>query len=290
MARSTRLYDRGAQAFRAALPHLPHVVPPRAVDRDVYVCPLCLWGFERDQINDLRREHVPPSALRGQVTTLTCADCNHDAGPVQAHAAARAEWKRFASNQDGATQTGRVTGEGYSVTAEMTWRDGAFFVLVDPERSNPAAHQRLLDVLPASGEGASPQFTFEGAVGFARERAQTSQLRDAYLAAFATLGYRYILWPGMDDVRRRINDATPDPRMHWRTDIFPGDFRGVVTWEQPLETVAVIVDGDATFLPWPTREAEFDEWLNEWRGGLDDLKGQVHEWPVDMPMHLDRVP
>ena len=41
---------------------------------------------------------------------------------------------------------------------------------------------------------------------FSRERARVSWLRSAYLAFFATLGYRFIFRPELDVVRVRIND------------------------------------------------------------------------------------
>lgn len=101
----------------------------------------------------------------------------------------------------------------------MVFNDGAFWTMVDRERSNPEHHRRLSEILGGSREGVGPtRFMLEGQIP---SRAEASRLRDAYLAAFALLGYRYILSEELDDVfsetigvHHGAGEWTPPRRRH----------------------------------------------------------------------------
>lgn len=196
-------------------------------------------------------------------------------------------WRRFAAGQNGASQPVRIRRDDAVLTADIKIQDDAFLIFVDPNRSNPRHHQQLLDDLDSyESGGPAPTFEIEGRPRFITERARASQLRDAYVAAFALLGYRYILWPDLDDTRQAIAHRDAPAQPHWRTDLF-GDRRVLLTLSRPVEAVAAIVDGDVTFLPWPNYGKELTEWLATWGGGTSELAGKWHPWPTGMPMMLD---
>jgi hypothetical protein len=199
-------------------------------------------------------------------------------------------WQRFASREDGLSRTvGITTGDETRITAEIEHLDGAFYIAVDPKRSNPNAYQAMLDRLDRGIESGSEMvFTIEGEVGFRLDDAEASDLRDAYLAAFALLGYRYILWPDLDVIRDRVAALDPEPKLVKRTDLFADSFRGVVTMSQPVECVCVVTDGGrCVFLPWPTKGSELNDWLAAGSPTTKSVAGRVHEWPRQMPMLLD---
>ena len=283
MAGSTWMFDRGAAALTVAFAE-SRPVP----EGGLYLCPLCLHGFTREELHLLSKEHAPPKSVGGPVVTLTCTDCNHGAGSMQAHAARRSAWQSFAARKDGVSHTVRIRDDqGFTVTADVEYRDGDFYIIVDPKRSNPHHHEALLDHL-SDGSAFGAPFTLEGDVGFRTDRAQASDLRDAYIVAFALLGYRFILWPDLDEIRQRIADGGSDSRLFMRTDLFPDDFHGLLTLSQPIECVGVITAGGrCVFLPWPTKAADLTEWLIVGAPLNSDSAGRVHPWPKGMPMLLD---
>ena len=227
MAKSIFMFERGAKALRSAMPRLPHVALHDVrnaelswpLPEDVYVCPLCLRAFTRaDAGRFLTREHVPPKSVGGVVLTTTCIDCNGDASGVQHHAAMRQELNRFAAGEDGATvRLSLQIPSGETVRADVAWNNGAFWAVTDPRYTNPAHMQSLHEKLQGAN-GETLNFTFKGEPRFEASLARASRFRDAYLAAFSLLGYRYILWPSLDDVRRRIRDQEPPENTFWVTD------------------------------------------------------------------------
>lgn len=291
MVASTFLFDRGARALTLALPRLPHArLSEPVTDGDVFVCPLCLAGFDRDRIRALTREHVPPKSLSGVVVTLTCAACNSGAGRLQSHAANEARWRRFASAASDATHTVRVSGPGGGrVTAELQLCADGYFLIVDPDRSSPNDLYRLVKAFTdRSGGEHPPSFSMTISTDFIPAHVRTSRLRDAYLAAFALLGYRYILWPDLDDVRRQIAESDPDPTLSWRTDPFPLGFRGILIVQRPVPCAVIIMDGDAVFLPWPAAGDQLAGWLaTSGAQSIGGLKARPYPWPSGMPMLLD---
>lgn len=87
-------------------------------------------------------------------------------------------------------------------------------------------------------------------------------------------------------MRRRIYEADPVPETIRRAD-FLGDLRGVFVLAEPVESVLVVTDGTAVFLPSPGQGADLTEWLARWDGSRDGLAGVLYEWPTHMPLHLD---
>lgn len=291
MGDSMWMFERGAAALAAALQRLPHaVLDPPVEPGEVYLCPLCLVGFGREQVGALSKEHAPPKALGGKVITLTCIPCNNGASAIQGHAARRATWQHFAAGDSGTSRTVTVRDhQGATVTANLENRDGVPYIFVDDTRSNPTQLDAMLLRL-RDGSTTGVDFTLTGDVGFVADHAHASDLRDAYLAAFALLGYRYILWPDLDDIRRQIADGAPNNNLLWRTDLFQ-DFQGLITLTEPVECVGVITPrGRCVFLPWPNKAAELSAWLDDGESVTANLAPRGYSWPHDMPMLLDLPP
>lgn len=179
------------------------------------------------------------------------------------------------------------TDHGATVTADVENHNGVPHIVVDRTRSNPMEHEALLALLRNESR-ARANFTLTGDVGFVASRASASDLRDAYLAAFALLGYRYILWPDLDDIRHQIKEGTAHGPLLRRSDQLAADFCGVITFTQPVECVGVVTPGGCcVFLPWPTKAAELLGWL-DCEGPVEvSLTGRAYPWPRNMPLLLD---
>lgn len=64
----------------------------------LYVCPLCLHGFDLDSHLSLTFEHVPPRSVGGSTLALTCLQCNGSAGGkegVDTHASTAETLRKF---------------------------------------------------------------------------------------------------------------------------------------------------------------------------------------------------
>lgn len=206
--RSRAWFDQGWEAFCAAAPGAAALVP----FEPFYVCPLCLHAFSETHMEEgaLSVEDVPPERLGGRPIVLTCRKCNSTSGH-NADADARREANIF-EFADGASQELKVllkTSTG-SLQARLNQDAAAIRITGVPEATPPLEHGRLVEEMDAAArETANPGFGMTIAFEpFSRQRARTSWLRSAYLAFFAALGYRFILRPELEAVRRAI--TSPD--------------------------------------------------------------------------------
>lgn len=141
----------------------------------VVVCPICLQKFPQSAIRatkssepELRIEHAPASAPGpGTERCLTCRRCNNERAFE-----ARAGLDRY-----------RRKGIGLSF-------DG----LAGVASVAPSKVPGLIRASPVSPE----------LLMYARKNEYLSELKTAYLVAFATLGYAYILHSNLDPIRHAI--------------------------------------------------------------------------------------
>jgi hypothetical protein len=159
-----------------------------------YICPICLSEFSAQ--SDLTFEHAPPKALGGKPIILTCISCNNVAsakGGVDIHAANAEKTIDFISWEG--SQFYKAILEIGSLKSNVRINShGGILIYGLPENNSPENQQGLCDILseaPASG-GLSLSVRFPQEK-FSIGKTRVSWLRSAYLVAFTTLGYRYIL-------------------------------------------------------------------------------------------------
>ena len=120
---------------------------------------------------------------------------------------------------------------------------------------------------------------------FRYREALVGWLRAGYLVAFAALGYRYILRPDLDLVRRQI----ANPRDHVVTvyrATLPAELpeqRRVLLVDEPraLSSLAIQMGRHLIFLPWAPPAQQFYDVLAARAGQLatETLEGQSIPWP-----------
>jgi hypothetical protein len=195
-------------------------VPSAKARTDLYACPLC-FEIDHDEhraqfrvfteagLTDgsLTVEHVPPDSLGGRPLVLTCRVCNTVAGAeLDAHARRR-ENPRDAFLGRVAAKTSMTVG-GHRLAGSFTLKDGVyrFTVTKTTNAHRPDAEPGVRDIL-AGPEGSDRDITFSfDHDRFDDDRARVSWLRAAYLTLFAVTGYRAILRPEMEIVRRQIRE------------------------------------------------------------------------------------
>jgi hypothetical protein len=183
---------------------------------DVFMCPLCLRVFRRDQVrSDLSKAHIIPQFLGGREWTLTCRQCNNRVGSeIESYEKERASF-HWALLGDG-DETTRVRSKVRKkrgpaigpVQADMrstgSGADRRLRLDLQPKVSNPNAYQQLDDDL-AAGRGS---WEFEFRVTRSPKRADLTYVHAAYLQMFHQFGYEWVFSPGAKTIREQI--TSPD--------------------------------------------------------------------------------
>lgn len=196
---------------------------------DGYMCPMCLKLFpiqnlyERNE-NDLTIEHVPPEKLGGKPRTLTCRECNSKSGyKLDAQLLKRLQEMDFGLWLPGAKRDTRFKiGENEMAGSFGIETNGTVKIDLHPKRSHPKQADKFLgDLVLTQNMPVTPfnidsimegtRFTFTIRQNSDTHRAEIALLRIAYLLAFSTFGYGFILNnPGLDLVRQQILNPDDD--------------------------------------------------------------------------------
>lgn len=295
MDKRLRWFDDGASKLRAVLDRLD-LADKLPANQDYYACPSCLVAYPREAVAAglLTIEDVPPKSVGGRPLLLTCKRCNNTAGnSFDSHAATRAQADDFVR--------GRVTSrplpmtsyiDGIPLRGTAQWTDSGIQLFGVPKKNDSrvqAAYFEALDGYVESGNSKlNHSFTIH--TRFDEARARISWIRAAYLAAFAALGWGYILRAAMDPYRNQLRN--PDT-MTLTTYVFRDydaapDARRILIVDRPddLRCVAVTLGEHMVFLPGifnPKTCDELAEAFASKREGGDrltvHLDGKMVPWP-----------
>ena len=270
-------------------------------DEDWYLCPACLdvlLTVEEFGTEQLSVEHVPPEALGGKELVLTCKRCNHDAGRhFDAEARKQQRLRQFLSgdSQQSETVTFTVGDIATRVEMDVVGQTGMFLMEV-PEINNPADLERMEEHRRMLSETRSTDFRFTVTprLRYFADRARVSWIRTAYLAAFALLGWKYILQPVLQPVREQLMnpstitlpllsmyDPNGDPGRH-----------EIWVIKQPTEhrSLLVICGQRGVFLPVPNDPRSLEELARSLGARANEpvhytFTGDMFPWP-SRPEHL----
>jgi hypothetical protein len=272
--------------------------------RDYYACPCCRRLFTREAAESglLTEEHVPPAKLGGRALVLTCKDCNGEAGhSFDAHAVTRARSDDFAR--------GRVTGDvlpttayagGHPLRGTAGWTEGGLRILgVDRQNDERvrAAHMRALDGFAERGDQ-RPDFSFTVHTRFSETRARYSWIRSAYLAAFAALGWAYILRPVLQPIREQLTNPESEvlSTYMFRDPEADATTRRLLLVNEPeeLRCLSVVIGEHGVFLPGVFDPLTMDELAHRFAARCDEnqqlhvtLNGKLVPWPSRAMYFLD---
>lgn len=285
------MFHRGASALSAVRPDIS----------GLYGCPLCLRAFPIEALaaNVLTEEHAPPRSRGGDVVCLTCSECNHTAGmELDCHVEVSETLLDFVRRQDTRPIRGRFGVNGVMQRGEISMKDGRLQMIGVPKRDRPGTKEQIIaafdQIVDSENEPpAEINLTFEET--FSDRRATIGWLRSAYLVAFATFGYRYVLRPDLDVIRRQIRepdaetirppvalDATADVT---RRVIFlataPTELSGVHVILGRRSVVLPDVDPDPSYI-------ERVEALQHRTEKVSHLHGKLIEWTTTARFMLDQ--
>lgn len=225
-----------------------------------YICPLCLRGFlpKALEADLLTVEHVPPKRLGGRRLVLTCRRCNSSAGAHLDHEMMKRELIfDFHYGTMDRPAPARLTMADQSINVEVQATEESVRVVGLPDSNDPQAQGELLaelDRLVEAGSWQDSRFDLTFYRGFRHRPALVGWLRAGYLAAFAALGYRYIMRASLDVVRQQLVNPQDEVLRVFSVTI-PGriskEERRILLVQRPtwLNSVAVQIGRHIVFLP-----------------------------------------
>lgn len=271
-------FNKGVEALQRTVPNAP----------PCYGCPLCLRGFPEQKIDLLTSEHVPPASLGGHRLVLTCKDCNWRAGGrtgVDTHARRAEDCLDFVLGTMEGPRSAEFSVGSLKQKVEVVHGPGHFLVLGLPQSNPPEVTRQIQDAMEMIGQEHSFKLSLTKN-RYSPQRERISWLRAAYLAAFAALGYRYILRSILDPVRQQILDPDKEVIHTFKLDdaVAPSDRRFIVFVSKPdwVRGLAVAMGRYIVLLPVDTDDTNFYERLksNTTAGLKAELSGQLQlTWP-----------
>jgi hypothetical protein len=252
----------------------------------VFVCPLCLKHFTANQIQELSKEHVPPSKMGGTVQTLTCSRCNNDQGSkleskVLDYLKLGLFWQR---KIDTPPKLNFAVSAGQDPDTKISVDLKHNSINFNSSRSNPsnveAFAKRISERKPRS-------FTLNYTVHF--NAGMVGFLRMAYLQIFSLLGYSAILHKNYTPIRRQINKPVPllFPPMWLLPGEFQDEYLGVNIVYYPPEVRSILVVFDLSI------EKSVSQRVGIFMPGFDDLGTSIYsimEPLKDTPISLATMP
>lgn len=232
--------------FNDACEALQKILRPPQVG---YVCPLCLRLFRN--LTDLSLEHVPPKSRGGKPICLTCKYCNSTAGHTIDVAVQRdLSLKQFLKRGgDGVRSKLKIDSIDLNVVVR---RDSKGVHITIPDGINPpeavAASKPAFDKAIRNGL----KFTLSKSVRVRKHDVDVGYLKSAYLAAFAKLGYRWILASRLDRIRKQIVEPSAKHLRNFRLYLkheMPF-VHGIYLINEPITCLLVTEKKSVIVLPW----------------------------------------
>jgi hypothetical protein len=285
-------FNKGVAALQRVVPDAPLC----------YGCPLCRRGFPEQKIDLLTCEHVPPASLGGHRLILTCKDCNGRAGGksgIDTHARRAEHVLDFAVGTMETPRPAECSVGSLKQRVEVYRSSGGLFIRGLPGNNPPETTRQIQQAMERMMIGQGHSFTISlSKETYSEPHERVSWLRAAYLAAFAALGYRYILRNGLNLVRQQIFE--PDKKIIECFSISDPDAsperRLIILVSEPdwVRDLAVAMGRHIVLLP-PlyTNDTDFYERLGSAvaAGSKAELKGnQQLTWPRGPAFVLDFTP
>ena len=241
-----------------------------------FVCPICLQFFARTEnlAEDVAIEHIVPKALAGQVTTLTCRQCNNTAGTeLDRHLVQRV---RLEGRKKPILAGVEFCGTTFRAEVHLPdSADDAMKIYGIHKQSDPREIDKFSKLL-SEGVWDGQKLKLDLELRYVPVRSFAALVRSAYLLMFRLFGYRYVYDKSAAEVRKSITDPFVETDalkgISWRVDVRPPTETGVsiVTKPKELRSFMIFLTLDkgrdhvsAIALPPPNTGTEFFHLLDK---------------------------
>jgi hypothetical protein len=265
----------------------------------VYACPICQRELPEAALDsgELTLEDVPPAARGGRPLVLTCRSCNNVGGyTLDAHAARRDaihRWQDAILRREGeAHRRATVEIDGRQVTAHVRMADNLITMVPDKRSNHPdaiAAVQTYLEDQAARGGGDGMKYVVTHDERYHPRLAWLSNLRAAYLAAFAKFGYTFAFHARLAGVRAQLLEPLNDLKAVVRISTDDrADSPTLAFIEEPFRAIGVHIGREVILLPWLGGP---DDAFKARTGatGRAQIKGHRIAWPRGLELVFDVV-
>jgi len=269
---------------------------------NLYYCPICGKGFPIKAVHDgrLTLEHVPPKSLGGKHLVLTCRECNSDSGhSIDAAAARRKDLESFIGMMHGKESSTKsmkanIAIDGRTVSIKLSRTNNITQIKIVKSASSPKdlryVRDRFKTYLHCDASDKSRQFTITTSSKNFHSDAIISDLKTAFLASFALLGYRFAMHSNLLQVRQQILQSNLDIiGRHFcleKTDMPLGQ-PILISATKPYPCIAAILEKRVILLPEPEGIGNLYELLNKHHTRSTFLNGKKLGWPQSMELRLD---
>lgn len=203
MANVYKMYD----AFKL---HLDLIKELKVTDRiDDFICPICLNGYNKKDIEKLSLEDAPQQALGGRKIAITCRDCNNTCGhSIDNHLYNMLEYierSHFLIGTDHRIKIMDLDKEKpINATLEIKGKDD-LKMLISENNNNPYSLKERLNKLVDGKEIMIQNEPLKVNV----RRASAAIIKNAYIILFAKFGYSFMLDKQYDKIREQIMNPEP---------------------------------------------------------------------------------
>ncbi|HEY0024433.1 MAG TPA: HNH endonuclease [Longimicrobium sp.] len=263
----------------------------------LYFCPICAIGYNVSAVDagDLTLEHVPQDSIGGRGIALTCKQCNSTAGhTVDAAVHQRDQVEAFARmilmGEGNGLHYGRLRIGGEVANVQVTReQSGQAVIELRPGNNNPEVLKRIGRHMKDVG-GLGGELKVTARQRYHLRHAQVGELRSAFLAVFAMLGYRFAFHPHLERVRQQI--MRPDEKIiaNWTMAVTKSPPRQLIALMPEPEAFFVQIGTRAVLLPAPPHgPADLYEQLVAIykQDELVNFTGARVGWPTHLEMRLD---
>ena len=294
MKKKRRFFDQGVQAISRL----------KGAQEGCYVCPICEKTFSVSALEScvLTLEHVPQKFRRGRPIILTCKDCNSVAGhKLDSEVFNREELRKFSSalvggidQYDGLV---KFQGGGETVNAIVTISGGLNRLELPKKHNDPNAAGQLnsyFERLAREGKGDGEEFTITPPMKPNLRLSKVGDLRMAYLAAFALLGYTYVLDSRLILIRRQLREPETEVVQGFWTSVGKGQPKqdGIGLLQEPITALYVQLGYAFVILPWLEGPSNpYSVLMADYKQNQKmSFKGKPLPWPKGSEFLLDFRP
>lgn len=278
-------FERGAAAIR------------RYNGRELYCCPMCGKGFDRNALvtGDLTLEDSPPKSIGGRPIALTCRICNSGSGhSFESNLAKREEITALSQIILGErlNKGVRVSLEigNTRINARLYQDEKGIRTFKTLEGNDPKAIDQVISLFNETKIWDGQQLHVRSHASYSHRLALIAELKAAFVAAFAALGYRYVFDHRLRCVREQILKPSETIIDGWNCNIehvLIPEFTLLLV--QSFPAVIVKFGQSSVILPWVTGPDNlYEDLASQYQRGENiQITGKLLSWPSKLEMALD---